>query len=156
LWPCGDGDAGKLLFRTALDAEAVGRSYADEYGVELEMAQGRFLLAMTSVADTQAGFDRLLAAVRGVNARFAGAGEWSAAGEADTPPRTVDIALTPRQALARPMEDIPVALSIGRICGELIAPCPPGITLLAPGERIPAELRLPTGKAYIRVLREEA
>ncbi|WP_017304925.1 aminotransferase class I/II-fold pyridoxal phosphate-dependent enzyme [Spirulina subsalsa] len=49
------------------------------------------------------------------------------------PPR-----LTPREAFFRPKIALPIAQTIGRICGESICCYPPGIPLLMPGEEITA------------------
>ena len=48
-------------------------------------------------------------------------------------PRAV---LTPRQALFAPRETVPLAESAGRISACQIAPYPPGVPVIAPGERI--------------------
>lgn len=44
--------------------------------------------------------------------------------------------LTPRQALFAPRERVPLADSAGRVCAGQIAPYPPGVPVIAPGERI--------------------
>jgi lysine decarboxylase len=52
-------------------------------------------------------------------------------------PRTV---LPPREAFFAPHETVPADLADGRISAELIAPHPPGIPVLAPGELVTAEI----------------
>ena len=52
-------------------------------------------------------------------------------------PRTV---LAPREAFFVPHEAVPIAAAIGRVSAELVAPYPPGIPVLAPGELITGEL----------------
>jgi lysine decarboxylase len=44
--------------------------------------------------------------------------------------------LTPRSAFFARDESVPLTDAIGRISAELIAPYPPGIPVLAPGEEI--------------------
>ncbi|HEX5166761.1 MAG TPA: hypothetical protein VFV93_15255, partial [Thermomicrobiales bacterium] len=44
--------------------------------------------------------------------------------------------LTPRQAFTAPAEVVPVAQAAGRVSAESITPYPPGIPLVAPGERL--------------------
>ncbi|MDO4490287.1 MAG: aminotransferase class V-fold PLP-dependent enzyme [Lachnospiraceae bacterium] len=44
--------------------------------------------------------------------------------------------LTPREAYYRKKESIPLEEAAGRIAGELVAPYPPGIPVLCPGEEI--------------------
>jgi len=48
--------------------------------------------------------------------------------------------MTPRQAFFAPRERVPVAEAVGRVSAELVAPYPPGIPALAPGEVVSAEL----------------
>jgi arginine decarboxylase len=38
-----------------------------------------------------------------------------------------------------PTEDVPLAQASGRIAAEMVSPYPPGVPVLAPGERISAE-----------------
>lgn len=52
------------------------------------------------------------------------------------PPEPPPVVLTPRQALFAPRESVPLADSAGRVCAGQIAPYPPGVPVIAPGERI--------------------
>jgi lysine decarboxylase len=47
--------------------------------------------------------------------------------------------LTPREAFFAGRESVPAGEAIGRVSAELIAPYPPGVALLVPGETITAE-----------------
>jgi lysine decarboxylase len=51
-------------------------------------------------------------------------------------PRTV---VGPRDAFFAPNETVSAAAAVGRVSAELVAPYPPGIPVLAPGELITAE-----------------
>ena len=44
--------------------------------------------------------------------------------------------LTPREAFFAARESVPVKAAVGRISAELVAPYPPGIPVLAPGEEV--------------------
>lgn len=48
-------------------------------------------------------------------------------------PETV---LRPRDAFFGQHETVPAAAAVGRVCAEIVAPYPPGVPVLAPGERI--------------------
>ncbi|GBG68247.1 hypothetical protein CBR_g2798 [Chara braunii] len=48
-------------------------------------------------------------------------------------------ALSPREAFFAPSERVKLEEAVGRICAELLAPYPPGIPVLAPGEVITRE-----------------
>ena len=52
------------------------------------------------------------------------------------PPPLPEAVLTPRQALFSPREHLPLARAEGRVCAQQIAPYPPGVPVVAPGERI--------------------
>ena len=47
--------------------------------------------------------------------------------------------LAPREAFFAPNETVPASAAVGRISAELVAPYPPGVPVLAPGELITAE-----------------
>ena len=47
--------------------------------------------------------------------------------------------LSPRDAYFAPHATVPAAEAVGRVSAELVAPYPPGIPVLAPGERITRE-----------------
>jgi lysine decarboxylase len=46
--------------------------------------------------------------------------------------------LAPREAFFAPVETVPADAAAGRVSAELVAPYPPGVPVLAPGERITA------------------
>ena len=50
-------------------------------------------------------------------------------------PQTV---LAPREAFFAANETVPAAAAVGRVSAELVAPYPPGVPVLAPGELITA------------------
>ena len=59
---------------------------------------------------------------------------------ADERPEAV---LSPRDALLRPAETVPVGEAAGRIAARSVCPCPPGIAAAVPGERLsPALARM--------------
>lgn len=47
-----------------------------------------------------------------------------------------DQVLNPQLAYSSPFRELPYQESLGEICAELFAPCPPGFPLLVPGQRI--------------------
>ena len=49
------------------------------------------------------------------------------------------VVISPRDAFFAPHSTVPAADAIGRVSAELVAPYPPGIPVLAPGERITRE-----------------
>ena len=113
-------------------------------GISLEMADRDVLVPMITVADDEASVARLVDALivsierhRGSPRQIKASSAWSVIAES---------ALDPRAAFFAPHETVPVASAPGRVCAELIAPYPPGVPVLAPGEVITA--------ASLDVLRE--
>jgi arginine/lysine/ornithine decarboxylase len=47
--------------------------------------------------------------------------------------------MTPRDAFFGRVEQVPVAQAAGRVAAEMLSPYPPGVPVLAPGERISQE-----------------
>ena len=47
--------------------------------------------------------------------------------------------MPPRRAFFAAAETVPIDRAVGRVCAELVAPYPPGIPVLAPGEQVTAE-----------------
>lgn len=105
-------------------------------GMPLEMADRDTLVALVTLADTPQQVDELVEALTSVIERhrseprpIATAG-WTIEPEA---------AMSPRQAFFSDSEAVPVAAAIGRISAELVAPYPPGVPVLAPGELVSNE-----------------
>ncbi|MCL2527867.1 MAG: aminotransferase class I/II-fold pyridoxal phosphate-dependent enzyme [Defluviitaleaceae bacterium] len=152
-----DTDPGKLLFslNVAGKAENISKIMADKYRIQMEMAAGRHLLAMTSVADTDEGFQRLWGAVGTLNIKLEGQlGEMVTKNDnaADSYTKAVpEMVMPPNQAIRQETEVIPWEKAAGRVAGEVIADYPPGIALVAPGERIPQGL--PKLAQVIRVIK---
>ena len=47
--------------------------------------------------------------------------------------------IAPREAFFAPNETVPAGAAVGRVSAELIAPYPPGVPVLAPGELITSD-----------------
>ena len=146
-------DPGKIVLYDrggAWDGRALYGRLREEYRLQPEMAVGRYVVLMTSPADTDEGFERLLAAAREIDRELcespcapadagSGTGNAPAEGAAVRPGHSPERVLTPAEAEDREKETVPVETAEGRICGDLIYCYPPGIPLLVPGERIGAE-----------------
>jgi len=103
-------------------------------GISFELVDRDTLLAMVTVADTQKSVDSLLDALipalqsgRGEPRRLPAALSWRVS------PTT---ATSPREAFFAPHERVSADQAVGRVSAELIAPYPPGVPVLAPGEVI--------------------
>ena len=141
-----DMDIGKLLFSVD-NAEKTAEILAEKYFVQMEMAAQRHMLAMTSVADTNEGFQRLedaikatCAAIRMDDVKY----------HSFVAP---EIILSPYEALRTPSKSILWEEAVGKISAQLVVDYPPGIAIVAPGERIPVHFhQVPKKSPYIRVV----
>jgi len=132
----------------AQNGNSLEQILARQYKLQVEMAREQYVLCMTSVADTEEGFARLRHAVAELGLQPPQASFTNS----HTPHPPPEIAMPPRAAMQKSSQIIPLAQSIGRIAAELIAPCPPGIAIIAPGERITADIPIP--RETIRVVAE--
>jgi arginine decarboxylase len=123
---------------TGADGLEVEADLAAE-GIRLELANRDLLVPLLTVGDTEEGVERLVEGLvrslerrRGEPRPPGGASAvWGVAPEA---------ALTPREAFFAPRETVPAAEAAGRIAAETVAPYPPGIPAIAPGEVLTGEL----------------
>lgn len=110
-----------------------------ESGFGLEMADRDTLVATVTMADDSETVDALVdVVVAAVEARRG-------------PPRAVppaawlgsdlpEVAMPPREAFFAPHETVPAAQAAGRVAAELVAPYPPGIPAIVPGEVLTADV----------------
>lgn len=106
-------------------------------GITLEMADRDVLIPMVTLADDERSVDRLVdglvsAIVRHREAPRAPApsAAWHVEAEA---------AMDPRSAFFAAHETVAAADAVGRVSAELVAPYPPGVPVLAPGEVVTRE-----------------
>lgn len=133
-----------------------------ERGVVAEMADDRFVVFILTAADSDEDFSRLERAIVDCAKYFA------THPDSDAPPASAPSAppipervVSMRDALFSPAETIPLADAVDHISAEILAPYPPGVPIVAPGERITQKaLSFLSTKWYnmnrmVRVLRAE-
>jgi lysine decarboxylase len=131
---------------TGADGLAVDADLFAE-GVRVELANRDTLVPLLTIADTPASVDRLCSALeRSLERRR---GEPRRPGAASVVwALEPECAMTPREAFFAARETASADAAAGRIAAETIAPYPPGIPAIAPGEVISREL--------LRALRDAA
>jgi arginine decarboxylase len=126
------------LAGTGADGLEVERDlWAD--GVRLELANRDTLVPLLTIGDTEESVARLADALlrsferrRGTPRPPGGASAvWSV---------EPDVAMTPRDAFFAERETVSAAKAVGRVAAETVAPYPPGIPAIAPGEVIRGSL----------------
>jgi lysine decarboxylase len=116
-------------------------------GIRFELANRDTLVPLLTIGDTEAGVERLCDALvdsiarRRGEARLPGGASvvWDVAPEP---------AMTPREAFFSPRETVSAEDAAGRVAAETVAPYPPGIPAIAPGEVV--------SKCLVASLREAA
>ena len=96
-------------------------------GIYPEMADRGHVVLILTCADGPAEFARLRA---GLDALPRGTCPFP------PPPPLPEAVLTPRQALFSPREAVPLEQAEGRVLAQQVAPYPPGVPVVAPGERL--------------------
>ena len=122
-----------VLPGTGADGNAVEADLLAQ-GMPIEMADRDTLVAMVTLADTRERVEDLaFALAESLDRHHGTARPLTPSGVWAVDPVTV---LTPREAFFAPRESVPVEAAVGRVSAELVAPYPPGIPVLAPGEEV--------------------
>lgn len=118
----------------------------DEYDIQIEFGDLGNILAYLSIGDRRRDVERLVSALSEIGRLYAKDRTGMMENEYIAP----DVAVTPQFAFYAPKESLPIEETAGRVCSEFVMCYPPGIPILAPGERV-------TGKIleYIRYAKEK-
>ena len=106
-------------------------------GMPVEMADRDLIVPIVTLADDEATVARFTDALMAAVERHRGTPRLPVPSPAWTV--TPQVALPPREAFFAPNETVGAGAAVGRISAELIAPYPPGVPVLAPGEVITAD-----------------
>ncbi|MEA4933503.1 MAG: amino acid decarboxylase, partial [Lawsonibacter sp.] len=120
-------DPGRLTLNVN-DGPSFTRCLEDQ-GIFPEMEDGGHVVLICTAQDTDADFDRLREALEGLRSQM---GPCSPLPPPPLPAR----ALSPREALFSPSVTLPLTACDGRISVCQLAPYPPGVPVVAPGEVI--------------------
>ncbi len=142
-----------LNINTNLSGNTVSKILKIKYKLEMEMADEKSMLAITGVADTTEGLNRLFRAVKEINRDLSFREASRDGDECLKIPTEAETVFTPAQALRLETETVPLREAAGRIAGEFFTVYPPGIPLLVPGEKIKNEIIGNINKNQIKVLR---
>ena len=108
----------------------------DDYGIQIEFGDIGNILAIISVGDRQLALERLIGALSEIKRLY----HKSKAGMFDHEYINPEVVMTPQDAFYSNKKSIPIRESSNYICSEFVMCYPPGIPILAPGERITAEI----------------
>lgn len=135
-----DFDKSKLLFSTvnsSMNGKMLYQILRDEFHLQMEMEAEKYVLALTSVGDTEEGFLRLCEAIEEIDRREAGK-EIITKGEEEIENTYSKMKQMMRiaQALEADEKRCPMEESVGKISSEFAYLYPPGIPIIVPGEQI--------------------
>lgn len=123
----------------------------ERYGIEAEYVSQEYIVFWASVMNSQRDFDRLEEAVRALPSLPCSDGSYSL--RTFIPQQVLSV----REATFAESEEIGISEAAGRIAGDTVCACPPGLVFAIPGERITEEvvcyMRRQGGKT-IRVIRK--
>ena len=110
----------------------------DKYHIQMEMVSGQYVLALSSVMDTEEGFERLILALEEMDQSpiFSESRE-ATSGKVTYPKLNAILPIHKVEELD--MEEVLLEESAGKLAGEYLYLYPPGIPLIVPGEEITEE-----------------
>lgn len=134
-----DFDATKLSVHTrdiGLAGIEVYDLLRDEYDIQIEFGDIGNILAYLSIGDRMQELERLVSALAEIRRRY----QKTSAGLLSQEYLPPEVVISPQEAFYAKKESLPLETSVGRVCSEFIMCYPPGIPILAPGERITDEI----------------
>ena len=108
----------------------------DEYDSQIEFGDIGNILAIISVGDNMFVMERLISAMAEIKRIY----QKDKAGMYDHEYINPEVVMTPQEAFYAAKHAMPIEQSAGQICSEFVMCYPPGIPILAPGERITQEI----------------
>ena len=139
-FPSGRFDPAKIVLR----ANQLGASGVDieraliEQGMRVEMADRDTIVFLATLADTVADFQKLAMTLVSILKSLQGAPRASATALSWSVVPQVKISM--REAYFADTELVTAADAIGRVSADLIAPYPPGVAVIAPGELLTEQI----------------
>jgi len=108
----------------------------DEYDIQTEFGDIANLLAYVSVGDRLKDIERLVSALAEIRRNYRQTGRKMLKAEYINP----QVICGPQEAFYSEKESLPIDQTVGRVCSEFVMCYPPGIPILAPGEKITEEI----------------
>ena len=108
----------------------------DEYDIQIEFGDLGNILAYLSIGDRTQEVERLVSALAEIKRRFKNDPSGLLTQEYIDPV----VVVSPQEAFYAPKKSLPIMETEGYICSEFVMCYPPGIPILAPGERITKDI----------------
>ncbi|MDD3269834.1 MAG: aminotransferase class I/II-fold pyridoxal phosphate-dependent enzyme, partial [Syntrophomonadaceae bacterium] len=121
----------------SIDGFELAQILRDSYKIEVEHADNKFILAMMSMFHERADWESLYRSLEDIAGKYAG--KQPDGLRLELPPWP-QLSLLPREAFMAASRTVRLKDSQGLIAAEMVAPYPPGIPCLLPGELISPEI----------------
>ena len=108
----------------------------DEYDIQIEFGDIGNILAYLSIGDSMQNLERLVSALAEIRRRYQKDPRDLLSQEYIDP----EVVVSPQEAFYAQKKSVPLEESEGFVCSEFVMCYPPGIPILAPGERITREI----------------
>lgn len=108
----------------------------DEYDIQIEFGDIGNILAYLSMGDRLQELERLMSALAEIRRRYSK----DPAGLLNQEYIDPEVVFSPQEAFYTDKKSLPIEQTEGRVCCEFVMCYPPGIPILAPGERITREI----------------
>ena len=108
----------------------------DEYDIQIEFGDIGNILAYLSIGDRMQELERLVCALAEIKRRYMKDPSGLMSQEYIAP----EVVYSPQEAFYADKKSVPLNESAGYVCSEFVMCYPPGIPILAPGERITKEI----------------
>lgn len=122
---------------SALNGYQLAALLRERYGIQVELEDHNFILAMFSIFHDRNDWEEFYQALQAITAAYPG--ERRTRTTVELPPTPLML-LTPRQAFMASCHPVPVKDALNRVAAEMIAVYPPGIPCILPGELINQEM----------------
>ena len=108
----------------------------DEYDIQIEFGDIGNILAYLSIGDRMQELERLVSALAEIKRRYRKDPDGLLSQEYIDP----EVVCSPQEAFYSQKKSVPIKESVGQVCSEFVMCYPPGIPILAPGERITSNI----------------
>lgn len=108
----------------------------DEYDIQIEFGDIGNILAYISIGDRNRDIERLVGALADIKRLYERDGSGLVTGEYIQP----QVEMSPQKAFYSKKISLPIEETEGAVCGEFVMCYPPGIPILAPGEKISRQI----------------
>ena len=108
----------------------------DEYDIQIEFGDIGNILAYLSIGDRPQELERLVSALTEIRRRY----QTDSSGLLSQEYIDPEVVTSPQEAFYAQKKSVPLRESINCVCSEFVMCYPPGIPILAPGERITSDI----------------